>query len=178
MTWFTLDQLAYRVLPQVPPGRALADSEWRTLRAAAEVLLDELPFELAAERVADNVEQFLCDGRSKRAWRCRVLLTVLEVLPLAAYARSFSRLTQTERRHLFETRIIGAHGLWGLCAKVRYLILMGAYGDAKVPAELGVWVPGKARPRRHDRRHTSLPLVRPTSVMTRHNGELSTDSTL
>jgi hypothetical protein len=155
MTWFTLDQLAYRLLPQVQPGRGLADSEWSTLRAAAEILLDEMPFELSAERVADNVERFLCEGRSKRAWRCRVLFTLIEVLPLTTHARPFSSLTQPERRRLFETRIVSGEGLWGLCGKIRYLVLMGAYGDESVPAAMGVLIPNE-RPRRQ----RSLPIVR------------------
>ena len=160
MTWFsfTLDELAYRVLPQVAPGRALADSEWRTLQHAAEVLLEALPVDIDATRAADNVERFLCNGRSRRAWRCRVLLTLLEVLPLTTHARRFSAMPARERRHLFESQIVGARGLWGICAKIRYLVLMGAYGDESVPEQLGVWVPGAPRPRRASTRRSLLTL--------------------
>lgn len=160
MSWysFTLDELAYRVLPQVAPGRALADSEWLTLQCAAEILLEALPIDIDATRAADNVERFLCAGRSKRAWRCRVLLTLLELLPLSTHARRFSAMSAPERRRLFEAQIVGAHGLWGICAKVRYLVLMGAYGDESVPEQLGVWVPGATRPRRAHARH-SLPVA-------------------
>jgi hypothetical protein len=175
MIRFTLDEVAYRVLPQVAPGRALADSEWRTLRAAAETLLEELPFELSPTRVADNVERFLCEGRSKRAWRCRVLMTVLELLPLTARGRRFSELAQPERRALFEAHVIGGHGLWGLCAKVRYLVLMGAYGDESVPSKLGILIPNEARPKRPGRRQRSLPLVGPNGTA-RNGAELSPDS--
>jgi hypothetical protein len=155
MTWLHLDEVAYRVLPQVAPGRAFASSEWRTLRAAAEVLLEALPIEITASEVADNVERFLCTGRSKRAWRCRVLLTLLELITLHTHARRFSSLSQSERKALFTERVIGARGVWGVCAKVRYLVLMGAYGDERVHAQLGVWVPGPARPKR------GLPLIKP-----------------
>jgi hypothetical protein len=159
MTWLSLDQVAYRILPQVEPGRALASSEWRTLRAAAEALLTGLPFSITPIEVATNVEQFLCTGRSKRAWRCRVLLTLLELLPLTTHARCFCALTVQEQRALFEQNIIGARGLWGICAKVRYLVIMGAYGDERVHAQLGIWVPGAQRPERG--RGSSLPLVKP-----------------
>jgi len=155
MTWLSLDEVAYRVLPQVAPGRALASSEWRTLRAAAEVLLEALPIEITASEVADNVERFLCTGRSRRAWRCRVLLTLLELITFHTHARRFSALSQAERKALFAERVIGARGLWGVCAKVRYLVLMGAYGDERVHAQLGVWVPGPARPKR------GLPVIKP-----------------
>jgi hypothetical protein len=158
MTWFGLDEVAYRLLPQVAPGRALASSEWRTLRAAAEVLLEALPIEITASEVADNVERFLSAGRSKRAWRCRVLLTLLELIPLHTHARCFSALSQAERKALFRERVIGARGVWGVCAKVRYLVLMGAYGDERVHAQLGVWVPGPVRPERTQR---GLPVLRP-----------------
>jgi hypothetical protein len=158
MTWLSLDQVAYRVLPQVKPGRALADSEWRTLRAAAEALLVGLPFSITSGEVANNVEQFLCTGRSKRAWRCRVLLTLLELAPFATHRRPFCSLSVPERRGLFEQHVIGARGLWGICAKVRYLVIMGAYGDERVHAQLGIWVPGAKRP---DRLHRRLPLASP-----------------
>jgi hypothetical protein len=175
MIRFTLDEVAYRVLPQVAPGRALADSEWRTLRAAAETLLEELPFELSPTRVADNVERFLCEGRSKRAWRCRVLMTVLELLPLTVRGRRFSELAQPERRELFEAYVIGGYGLWGLCAKVRYLVLMGTYGDESVPGKLGILIPNEARPKRPGRRQRSLPLVSSNGTV-RNGTELSPDS--
>jgi hypothetical protein len=155
----TLDELAYRVLPQVAPGRAFADCEWRTLSLVAEALLVDLPFAIDAAKVADNVERFLCEGRSRRAWRCRVLLTLLENLPLLTHGRRFSHLDRSARRALFETRIVDGQGLWGLCAKVRYLVLMGAYGDESAPSSLGVLLPGERRPIRRIRRSGSLPLV-------------------
>jgi hypothetical protein len=158
MTIFTLDELTYRLLPQVGPGRVFADSEWRTLRAVAETILDDLPFKLAPSRVADNVERFLAEGRSRRAWRCRVLLTLLELLPVPTHRHRFSRLSLPLRRRLFEERIIGGRGLWGLCAKVRYLVLMGAYGDESVPSSLGVSARGERRVTTV-RSHVSLPLV-------------------
>lgn len=158
MTKFTLDELAYRVLPQVAPGRALADSEWRTLRAAAETILVDLPFQLGPDRIADNVERFLCEGRSKRAWRCRVLLTLLELLPLGTRGQRFTSLDGQARRSLFEDRIVHGQGLWALCGKVRYLVLMGAYGDESVPPSLGVLIAGEARPVRRARQR-SLPMV-------------------
>lgn len=175
MIRFTLDEVAYRVLPQVAPGRAFADSEWRTLRAAAETLLEELPFELSPTRVADNVERFLCEGRSKRAWRCRVLMTVLELMPLSVRGRRFSELARAERRELFEAYVIGGHGLWGLCGKVRYLVLMGTYGDESVPSKLGVLIPNEARAKRAARRQRSLPLVGANGTA-RNGAELSPDS--
>jgi len=159
MNRLTLDELAYRVLPQVAPGRAFADSEWRTLTLVAEALLVDLPFVIDPARVADNVERFLCEGRSRRAWRCRVLMTLLESLPLLTHGKLFSRLDRVQRRALFETRIVDGRGLWGLCAKVRYLVLMGAYGDECVPSSLGVLSPGERRSIRRVRRDGSLPLV-------------------
>jgi hypothetical protein len=174
MTWLRLDEIAYRVLPQVAPGRALASSEWRTLRAAAEALLEALPIEISASEVADNVERFLCTGQSKRAWRCRVLLTLLELIPLHTHARSFSALSQSERKALFAERVIGARGLWGVCAKVRYLVIMGAYGDERVHAQLGVWVPGPARPERSKR---GLPVLKPIRNGRNGHGHLAHGAT-
>lgn len=159
MKLFTLDQLAYRVLPQVAPGRAIADREWRTLRLVAEAILIDLPFEMEANRVADNVERFLCEGRSRRAWRCRVLLTLLELMPLTTHGKQFSSLDVRTRRRLFEDRIVDGEGLWALCAKVRYLVLMGAYGDESVPSSLGVRTYSERRPLSRVRRAGSLPLV-------------------
>lgn len=174
MTWLRLDEVAYRVLPQVAPGRALASSEWRTLRAAAEVLLEDVPLEITSSEVADNVERFLCTGRSKRAWRCRVLLTLLELIPLSSHGRLFCALELPERKALFAERIIGARGLWGVCAKVRYLVIMGAYGDERVHAQLGVWVPGAARP---ERRNRGLPVLKPLRNGRNGHGHLAQSAT-
>jgi hypothetical protein len=145
------------LLPQVAPGRAFASSEWRTLRAAAEVLLEDLPLEITTSEIADNVERFMCNGHSKRAWRCRVLLTLLEHITLSTHWKTFSALSLGERKALFEERVIGARGLWGVCGKIRYLVIMGAYGDERTHAQLGIWVPGPARPERARR----LPVVKP-----------------
>jgi hypothetical protein len=171
MTWLRLDEVAYRVLPQVAPGRALASSEWRTLRAAAEVLLEDLPLEISTSEITDNVERFLCTGHSKRAWRCRVLLTLLELITLSTHYRTFTALSRSERKALFEERVIGRHGLWGVCAKVRYLVIMGAYGDERAHAQLGIWVPGPARPTRPERTRRGLPVLKP--VRTGRNGYAS-----
>jgi hypothetical protein len=173
MTWLSLDEVAYRVLPQVAPGRAFASSEWRTLRAAAEVLLEDLPLEITTDEVADNVEHFLCTGRSKRAWRCRVLLTLLEHITLITHAKRFSSLQASARKALFEERVIGARGLWGVCGKVRYLVIMGAYGDERAHAQLGVWVPGPTRPERARR---GLPVMKRRNGYAGHNGHSHSQS--
>ena len=90
-------------------------------------------FPRGQERVADNVEEFLVRGRSRRAWRCRVLLTLIECMPLFTHGRPFSKLGRAERRRLIEERYVGGAHAYRLCAKVRYLVLMGMYGDAAAP---------------------------------------------
>lgn len=146
MTVLTLEELSYRVLPRVAPGRALADREWTTLVKAAEVLLEGSPLTISGEEAADGVERFLINGRSRRAWRCRALLTLIELGPLPTHRRTFSRLSRAERRRLVEERYVAGTGLWALCAKVRYLVLMGAYGHPDAVAATG-FVPLEERPR-------------------------------
>lgn len=144
----TLEDLSYRVLPRVRPGRALADSEWATLMRAAETLNEGSPTAVSPARVADNVERFLVAGRSRRAFRVRVLLTLLDCLPLVLYGRRFRELSLPARRRLVEERFIGGKHVWGLCAKVRLLVLVGTYGDkAAHPATGFVPIPLRARNR-------------------------------
>jgi hypothetical protein len=146
----TLEEIAYRVLPRVSAGRALSDSEWRTLVRAAQTLLEGSAVPIAAERVADNVERFLCTGQSRRTWRVRVLLELVEYLPLVHGARSFSRLAPAQRRHWVTQRWITGRGLHGVCARVRLLVMMGAYGDCSAFENIGfVPVPLRARLQRH-----------------------------
>jgi hypothetical protein len=133
-----LEEVAYRVLPRVVAGRSLADSEWRTLVRAAESLLEGSAARVDPERVADNVERFLAVGRSRRAWRVRVLLTLTEYLPLFHGRRPFSTLSLAERRSWIQERWIGRGGLASLCARVRLLVLMGAYGDAQALDDIGL----------------------------------------
>ena len=120
------------------PGRALADREWTTLMRVAEPLLIGSPVQVPPARVADNVEQFLITGRSRRAFRVRVLLNLLEWLPVASYGSTFSQLSTLERQQLLEDKLIPGKHLWGVCAKVRLLILMGIYGDSATMASLGL----------------------------------------
>src|SRR5262245_27653175 len=104
-----------------PPeaGRALAHAERRTLARLAEVLLQGSPVAIAPEVVADNVDRFLLAGRSQRTWRCRALLRLVEWLPVVAVGRPLSALDLAERRRLVERHLVGARGLWWLCAKAR-----------------------------------------------------------
>ena len=55
---------------------------------------------------------------------------------------------------------------WGLCAKVKLLVLAGAYGDARAHAYLGV-LPVPQRPRF---REAPVPLRRPAQPQLRAAG--------
>jgi hypothetical protein len=127
-----LQSILLRALPLPPPGRALAESEYRTLVAITEVLFPTPAREIPPEEVADNVEAFLIRGRSRRAWRIRPLLHLIEWLPVVVHGKPLTHLTLDERRKLVETRYVDGAGLWAICAKVRYLVLLGAYGDPRM----------------------------------------------
>lgn len=168
----TLQSFLLRLLPLPQPGRVLADGEWRTLARIAEALLPTVACGVACgapsgvsgsvpptvlpgpsmegglspEDVADNVERFLIRGRSKRAWRVRGLLQLVEWTPLLRGERPLSRMTLDRRRRLVKARYIDGRGVWGICAKVRYLVLMGAYGDARLHATMS-YVPVSQRVR-------------------------------
>ncbi len=90
--------------------------------------------ELPPEDIADNVERFLIRGRSRRAWRVRALMHVVEWSPLTIGRRPLSQMSPVERRRLVEERYVDGRGIWGICAKARYLVLLGAYGDARLHA--------------------------------------------
>lgn len=142
---FTLKDVALRILPSVPTGRALAHREWLTLVSAAEVLLQGAPSGVSPERASDNVERFLVAGRSRRAWRVRVLLHLIELLPIAFYGTRFSAMSTERRRALIETRWIAGRHLWRICGKVRDLIVLGVYADGCAAVTGYVPVPLRAR---------------------------------
>lgn len=142
----TLEHLAVALLPRVEFGRALAHSEWLTLVEVAEVILAGSPVEISPERVADNVEAFLIAGKSRRAWRVRALLALVDLYPLTAYKKRFRHMTRAERRRLMEERWRGGTYFWRTCGKVRNLVMLGAYGDARADAATG-YVPVPLRPR-------------------------------
>jgi hypothetical protein len=147
-----LERLATALLPRVGPGEFFSPLERRVMTLAAETLLDGSKLDVAPERVAGNVEAFLILGRSRRAWRIRVLLLVIDWAPLfllAAHAR-FSRLPAPARRRLVAERFVGGRWIWALCGKIRHLIYLGAYGDDGAAAAVG-FVPWPARPRYRDR---------------------------
>jgi hypothetical protein len=145
MRW-TLEELSYRVLPRVDPGRALADVEWRTLSRVAEAMHQSMSERPSAEEVADNVERFLSIGRWKRAFRVRALLTLIEWLPLTTHRKSFSSLSVEQRRELIAKRFVAGEHVWAVCAKVRLLVVMGTFGDARARAATG-YIPVAERTR-------------------------------
>jgi hypothetical protein len=131
----TLEDVAYRLLPRVDPGRALANVEWRTLVEVAEVLQVGSPVAIQAEQIADNVETFLIVGSSRKTWRVRILLTLINGITLSTHGRTFHQLTKRERSELVQSKFTTGRHVWGLCAKVRYLVTMGIYGDDRaIPA--------------------------------------------
>jgi hypothetical protein len=142
----TLEHAARWVLPNVGTGRALSAGEWWTLARVAEVLLEGAAVEISAEEAADNVEKFLIAGRSRRAWRVRVLLHAIELSSLTTHGHKFSSLTRTERRQLVLERWASGRHVWRICAKVRNLVILGAYGDRRAARTTG-YVPVPLRPR-------------------------------
>jgi hypothetical protein len=142
----TLEDVAIRLLPRPRMGSVLSRSELRTLASVAEVLLEDSPTGVAPGEVAANVDAFLVAGKSRRAWRVRVLLHLVEAYPLPTHRATFTRLSLTERRALVRDHWIGRGGLGRLCAKVRNLVILGAYGDKRAEAATG-YVPVPRRPR-------------------------------
>jgi hypothetical protein len=142
----TLAHVARALLPTLPTGRALAPREWRTLTKVAEVFLEGVDLNVTAEQTADNVERFLLAGRSRRAWRVRVLLTVIDLSTLPTHARPFMRLPLDARRDIVRHKWMGGRHVWRICGKVRNLVLLGAYGDREASARTG-YVPVPLRPR-------------------------------
>jgi len=121
--------------------------------------VDGSPHGISAEAIADNVETFLIAGRSRRAWRVRALLTLVELLPVATYGRRFGALTRAERRAIIEKQWITGKRLGRVCAKVKNLVVLGAYGDPRAAARTG-YVPLGKRPR-FGHVKSSMPSVTP-----------------
>lgn len=134
---YTLEDLARFALPRVPAGRALADVEKETLRAMAEVLLDDCPVDVPLTEMVDRFEQFLVQGHSKRGWRCRMLLTLVEYAPIAAYGRPVRMMSIAQRRRYVNEKLMRGGFPWSTCAKVRYLAYAGAYSHGAANAATG-----------------------------------------
>src|SRR6185369_9346852 len=81
--------------------------------------------------IVDTFDRFLVAGRSRRAWRCRLLLTLVEYAPIAVYGRPVRNLTREERRRFVTEKLVKGGRFWSVCAKVRYFAYVGAYGSAE-----------------------------------------------
>jgi hypothetical protein len=135
-----------RALPLPSPGRAFAESEWRTFVSMAEVLVPDVA-EVSPEQVADNIEKFIIVGRSRRAWRVRALATLVEFSPVALGHKPLSQMDIEERRRFVEKHYLDGGGFWGvwdICGKIRFLVLMGTYGDVRTHARTS-YVPASLR---------------------------------
>jgi hypothetical protein len=104
------------------------------------------PHGVSAEQIASNVERFLVAGRSRRAWRVRVLLRAIEISSFPRFGRSFSSLGLEDRRTLVVEEWISGRPLGRLCGKVKNLVVLGAYGDPSAAARTG-YVPVHRRQR-------------------------------
>jgi hypothetical protein len=113
-----------------------------------EIFLEGAPVDVTPARAADNVERFLVLGRSRRAWRVRVLLTLIEMSTIPEHRRRFSSLTLGERR-LAVSGWPARGRLWRLCSKVRNLAVLGIYGDPRAATATG-YVPVPLRVRFKD----------------------------
>ncbi len=142
----TLKDLATLLLPPLAPGRALAARERATLEHVVEVFLQDAPVDITRERAAENIERFLVAGRSRRAWRVRVLLTAIELSPLVTDRQLFSRLTLGARTAIVRERWSTGRNLNRIYGKVRNLAILGIYGDPDAAKATG-YVPLALRPR-------------------------------
>jgi hypothetical protein len=140
-----LQSLLLRLLPPPPPGKVFAETEWRTLVRLAATLVPA-SVGMPPEDIADNIEKFLVQGRSRRAWRVRALMQVVEWSPLTVGRRPLSQMSAGERRRFVVERYVEGRGLWGICAKARYLVLLGTYGDRRLHAPTS-YVPVSSRRR-------------------------------
>jgi hypothetical protein len=73
-------------------------------------------------------------------------------MPLAVCGRRFTQLSVTERRRLVEERMVAGGRLWSVVGKIRFIVRMGAYGDARAanPDTGFVPIPLRRRFRRND----------------------------
>jgi hypothetical protein len=146
---FTLETVAKWVLPRVRAGEVLSTSEHRTLLAVAEVLLEGIQFELEDDELLANVERFLRARSARRAWRARVLLTLVEVAPILLRRRRFSRMSKDERKALIREKFVSGKHIWSICGRVRPLVYIGAYASPKAARHVG-WIPVPERARFRD----------------------------
>lgn len=147
---YSLSNVAALMLPSLGIGRALSDRELHTLACVAEVFLQGAPVRLDRRRAAENVERFLVTGRSRRAWRVRVLLTAIELSTVPTDRSRFSELSLAKRTEIVRERWEGGHHVYRVFGKVRNLAMLGIYGDARAAAATG-YVPVPLRPRFKDR---------------------------
>lgn len=143
---YSLSNVAAWMLPPLGIDRALSDRERRTLECVVEVFLQGAPVRLDRERAAENIERFLVSGRSRRAWRVRVLLTAIEISTLPTHRARFSELSLGKRTQVVRDRWEGGHHIYRVLGKVRNLAMLGIYGDARAAAATG-YVPVPLRPR-------------------------------
>jgi hypothetical protein len=128
------------------PGAFFSDRERNTITCVAEVQLEGEPSKVTPEAAIQNLENFLERGHSRRAVRIRVMLGVLELLPLTLGRRPFSRLSPAVRRDVVRRHLATGGHLWKVCAKVRQLIYLGAYADESSQSTIGfVQVRSRAR---------------------------------
>ena len=79
-------------------------------------------------------------------------MVLVEWSPLTVGRRPLSRMSLRERRRLVEERYVDGRGLWAICSKARYLVLVGVYGDGRLHASTSYRARVAAATLRADRR--------------------------
>ena len=134
-------------LPRVEAGSYFSPFERAPFVAAAEILLEGCPVPVTPQDAMRNMEVYLNEARSKRAWRIRILLVLVELTPLFLLGKGrFSRLSLEERRKIMFNQFIHGKHLWAICGKIKQLVYLGVYGDKRAGRAIG-FVPWQERAR-------------------------------
>ena len=128
----------------------LSDRQLRTVRAAAEILIEGSREQVKPDQIAWNIDQQLEQIQSSRTKSLGILLFFIEhLLPrlrLPPSLRSFSKLSPESRRQLIVDALDGSNTSRTLrdLSKLKTLFAAGYYGDPRVHGSIG-FVPVKRR---------------------------------
>jgi hypothetical protein len=89
-----------------------------------------------AAGVARRIDSYLATVVSRRAWRLRLLVVLLEIAPLLRGRAPFGWMSDAGRRRFVDRHLRVHRGLFGLLAKGKQLVRMAYYSDPVVQMEL------------------------------------------
>ncbi|RPI70026.1 MAG: FAD-binding protein, partial [Ignavibacteriales bacterium] len=124
----------------------LSPSQFRTISALAEALIEGKEEKVTPQDIAGNVDKYLSSFKAKTKWIFKLVLTGMQIYPLLSFKPPLTYLSSVKRRKFLENRFYKdvsiVPAFWGSLVKVmirvsKQMAYLGYYNDERTHESIG-----------------------------------------